>query len=154
MSRPEYEIDDLDREILRALQADARTAFLEIGRQLSVSGGTVHQRVDKMRAAGVIQGYKVELNPERLGLGVSVLIGIHLTSAREVPTVLERLEALEEVLEVYYTSGTYALFLKVRVRDISAYRHFLIEQLQEIPEIRTTESFICLDQPIDREIRV
>ena len=147
-----YEIDSLDKEILNRLLQDARTPYLEIARQLRVSGGTIHQRVDKMREAGIIQGSTLLVDHERLGLGVTVLLGVHLHNARMVRSVIEELEALDEVVEAYYTSGNYALFVKLYVESIKDYHNFLVERLQAIEGIRFTESFICLDQPISRPL--
>ena len=89
---------------------------------------------------------------ERLGLGVTVLLGVHLHNARMVRSVIEELEALDEVVEAYYTSGNYALFVKLYVKSIKDYHSFLVERLQTIEGIRFTESFICLDQPISRPL--
>ena len=83
-----YEIDDLDCEILERLQADGRKAFIEIARELSVSGGSIHQRVDKMTAAGIIRGSKVILDHAKMGIGVTVLLGIHLARSNVLPSVL------------------------------------------------------------------
>jgi len=149
-----YEIDRLDRQILGLLLEDARMPFLEIARKLIVSGGTIHQRVEKMKEAGIITGSKITVDYEKLGLGVTVLIGIHLRTASAVETILENLKELPEVVEAYYTSGTYALIVKVRTRDIKDFHRFLVEELQHFDQIRYTESFICLDQPLDRDIQL
>ena len=149
-----YEIDGLDREILNHLLQDARTAYLEIARKLKVSGGTIHQRIDKMKEAGIIKGSHLEIDHELIGLGVTILIGIHLHGARTISKVLEQLNLLPEVVEAYYTSGTYALIIKVHVANIKDYHRFLVEHLQKIDEIRFTESFICLDHPISRPIQL
>ena len=149
-----YEIDRIDREILNQLLRNARTPYLEIARQLKVSGGTIHQRVDKMREAGIIKGSTLLIDHERIGLGVTVLLGIHLHNARMVSEVIAALEQLAEVVEVYYTSGNYALFVKLHVVSIKDYHRFLVEQLQVIDGIRFTESFICLAEPISRSIQL
>jgi len=149
-----YEIDKLDRDILSFLLKDARIPFVEIARKLIVSGGTIHQRVDKMKAAGIITGSKITVDYEKLGLGVTVFIGVHLRTAKSVEETIESLRKLPEVVEAFYTSGTYALILKVHTKDIKAYHHFLMDRLQHLDELRYTESFICLDQPIGREIEL
>ena len=149
-----YEIDGLDREILNYLLQDARTPYLEIARNLKVSGGTIHQRIDKMKEAGVIKGSHLDIDHEIVGLGVTILIGVHLHGARTVASVIEQMHRLPEVVDAYYTSGTYALIIKVHVANIKDYHRFLVDHLQKIDEIRYTESFICLDQPISRPIQL
>ena len=145
-----YPLDDLDRQILTALLRDARTPFLEISRQLGVSGGTIHQRVDKLKDAGVIEGSTLTINHERVGLGITALLGVHLHAARLIEEVIEGLQELPEVVEAYYTTGSYALILKIRVAHMRDYHRFLTQGLQLLDGIRFTESFICLDQPINR----
>ena len=153
-SSPYYEIDSIDKGILDCLLANARMPFLEIARKLNVSGGTVHQRVDKLKEAGVITGSTLRVNSERLGLGVTVLLGIHLHKAQRIDQTIQALKSLPEIVEAYYTTGNYALFVKLHVPDIKAYHRFLVERLQRIESIRFTESFICLDMPINRSINL
>ena len=148
----EYQIDSIDRSILNHLLQDARTPYLEIARHLNVSNGMIHQRIDKMKSQGIIESSRLHINHELIGLGVTVLLGVHIHGARLINEVIEALRALPEVVEAYYTSGNYALFIKVHVANIKAYHQFLIQHLQKIEAIRFTESFICLDQPIHRPL--
>jgi len=149
-----YEIDDLDRKILRLLQEDARMPYLEIARKLIVSGGTIHQRMNKMIDQGIVKSTILQLNHAKLGLDVTVLLGIHLKSAKKITPVLEKLQSFPEVIEAHYTTGNFALLIKLCVPSIKDYHAFLTEKIQEIDEVSSTESFICLDSPIDREISI
>lgn len=149
-----YEIDSIDRGILNILLADARTPFLEIARKLKVSGGTVHQRIDKLKEAGIITGSTLRVSCERMGLGVTVLLGVHLHKAQRIDETVQALRSLPEIVEAYYTTGSYALFVKLHVSSIKAYHRFLVERLQTIESIRFTESFICLDMPIHRSVNL
>ena len=147
-----YEIDKLDKDIICFLQKDARTPFLEIARKLLVSGGTVHQRVDRMKSLGIITGSKIEVDYKKLGYDVSVLIGIHLKNAKDSKVVIENLKMFKEVTDAFFTTGNYALIINVTTKNIQEYHSFLIEKLQAIREIQSTESFICLDSSIKREV--
>lgn len=147
-----YEIDGLDRKILKILQADAKVPFSEIAQKLIVSNGTIHQRVSKMEAAGIIQGSKYFLDYSKLGYDVNVLLGIHLKNAKDCPQVIEQLRKLPEVVEAHYTTGNYALIIRVLNKTIADYHRFLIDKLQSIKEIQSTESFICLDRPIFKDL--
>ena len=149
-----YEIDDLDRKILKILQSNSKTPFSEIAEKLVVSGGTIHQRVSKMETAGIIAGSKYYLNYSMLGYDVNVLLGIHLKNAKDCPAVIEQLKKLPEVVEAYYTTGNYALIIRVINRSISDYHKFLVDKLQTIKEIQSTESYICLDTPIYRDLQL
>lgn len=149
-----YQIDSLDRRIIEELQKDARKPFLDIARKCQVAGATIHQRVEKLREKGIITGSKIIVDHKKLGYGVEVLLGIHLVNAKVVSKVVKKLEKFPEVVQSLYTTGNYALFIKVVTEDIDHYHNFLTKKLQAIEEIRSTESFICLETPIDRELQV
>lgn len=147
-----YEIDSLDRKILSMLQQDARTSYSEIARKLIVSAGTIHQRMDKLKAVGIVEGSKIQLNLQKLGYDVTVFLGIHLKSSKSLAKVIDQLKLLHEVVETYYTTGDYALLIKVQTKSIQDFHNFLANKLQSIDAIQSTESFISLDQPINRDI--
>ncbi len=149
-----YQIDKVDRQILQCLLDDARTPYLEIARKLLVSGGTVHQRMAKMTELGLVTGSTLTLDRRKLGLDVTVLIGIHMKSAKNLNNLISKLDSWPEVIEAYYTTGNFALMIKVCVESIQSYHEFLSRKLQSIDSVQSTESFICLDQPISREISV
>lgn len=146
------EIDKLDREILRRLQADSRRPFLEIARELGVAGGTVHARVNRLKAEGVIRGTRIDLDYAKLGYTVSAFIGVKLVKARDCREVQSRLQAIPEVVEVHYTTGAYSLFVKVVVRSMAELHALLFDHLQAIEEIQSTETFVVLDSTVDREM--
>ena len=115
-----YQIDNLDRGILEALMANARTAYAELAKQFGVSPGTIHVRVEKMKQAGIITGARIDVSPKHLGYDVCCFIGIILKSAKDYPSALAKLNALDEVTEAYYTTGHYSIFIKVMCRSIDA----------------------------------
>lgn len=147
-----YQIDSTDRQILTLLLQDARLPYLEIARKLIISGGTVHQRIEKMKKSGVIEGSEIKLNLKRLGYDVVVFLGVHLTSTKDMDHVLTKLESFDEVTEAYFTTGNYALLVKVNTKTISDFHQFLVTKVQSIDSIQSTESFISLDQPIKRKV--
>jgi Lrp/AsnC family transcriptional regulator for asnA, asnC and gidA len=149
-----YQIDNLDRKILELLQKDGRMAYTDIAKKLIVSGGTIHQRINKMTEAGIIKGTQVLINYEKIGYDVTTLLGIYLKSAKDLGKVIDKLKTMKEVVEVYYTTGAYALIIKVHNKNIKDFHHFLVDKLQNIPEIQSTESFICLDEPIKRSLLI
>ncbi len=149
-----YEIDNLDLNILKALQSDARVAFLDLARKLDVSGGTIHQRVEKLKQAGVLEGSKFVVNHKVLGYKLTVLLGIHLKNAKEIKNVIAQIETYSEVTEAYYTTGNFALIIKVILKDIDDYHSFLINKIQSIDSIQSTESFISLNKMINRDFSV
>lgn len=150
MSTQEYQIDDLDRKIIRELFKDARASYVDIAKKLIVSNATVHQRVNKLRLHGILKGFVPLVDEGKMGFTVSAIIGIYLKNAKDSQLVLDKLHKIPEVLEAYYTTGSYALILKVVTQDIQKFQIFLMDKLQGIAEIQSTESFMCLSQPISR----
>ncbi|ACR71012.1 transcriptional regulator AsnC [Edwardsiella ictaluri] len=148
-----YPIDNLDRGILNALMQNARTPYAELAKNFNVSPGTIHVRVEKMKQAGVITGACIQVSPKMLGYDVCCFIGIILKSAKDYPAALARLESLNEVVEAYYTTGHYSIFIKVMTKSIEALQHVLINKIQTIDEIQSTETLISLQNPIMRDIR-
>jgi Lrp/AsnC family transcriptional regulator for asnA, asnC and gidA len=149
-----YEIDDLDKQILELLQRDARMPFSEIARKLIVSGGTIHQRVDRLKESGIIKGSRIVIDHQLLGMDVTVLLGVHLKSSKDSDKVIKKLKQFPEVIEAYYTTGNFALMVKVVSSSIKDFHSFLSHKFQGISEIQSTESFVCLDTPISRDIQV
>ncbi|WP_294912854.1 transcriptional regulator AsnC [Tatumella sp. UBA2305] len=147
------QLDQLDRDILNVLLNNARTAYAELAKQFNVSAGTIHVRVEKMRQAGIILGTRIDVDPRKLGFDVCCFIGIILKSARDYPSALSKLKALDEVVEAWYTTGHYSIFIKVMCRSIDALQQVLINKIQTIDEIQSTETLISLQNPISRTIK-
>lgn len=149
-----YEIDSLDIKILNYLRKDARMPFLEIARKLYVSAGTIHQRIEKLKEAKVITGSEITIDYKKLNYNVTVLLGIHVNNTSEISEVIDELQSLDEVCEAYYTTGNYALFAKIMVKDIDHFHDFLTKKLQTIKGIRSTESFISLKQVVNKDLPI
>ncbi|GEK10088.1 transcriptional regulator AsnC [Pseudoalteromonas peptidolytica] len=147
-----YEIDNLDKSILHALKENARTPYAELAKRFAVSAGTIHVRVEKMKQAGIIEGTQVSINAKRLGYDVCCFIGINLKHAGDYPGAIARLKEFEEVVEAYYTTGNYSIFIKVMARSIDHLQDVLINKVQTIESIQSTETLISLQNPIQRTV--
>ena len=146
------DFDTLDLKILTLLQQDARIPFQEIARELNVSGGTVHVRYNKLKEHGVIKGSKLLIDYGKLGYDVSAFIGVNLHNAGDYRPVLEKLKSMPEITEAHYTTGTYSIFIKVVAKSTRGLHTFLMEKLQTLTEIQSTETFISLDIPVERDV--
>ncbi|WP_105902828.1 transcriptional regulator AsnC [Vibrio gangliei] len=152
MPDPNVRLDDLDRAILKILMEDARTPYAEMAKRFDVSPATVHVRVEKMKAAKVIEGTEVIVNEKKLGYDVCCFIGINLNAARDYHSAIEKLNALDEVVEAYYTTGAYNIFVKLMCKNIEELQYVLIDKLQAIDEVQSTETLISLQNPINRSV--
>ena len=146
-----YQIDNLDRGILRILQRDARTPYLEIARELDVSGGTIHVRIGKMKDAGIILGAHQQLDYRALGFDVAALVGIRVAGAHGIKDICEKLREIPEIVEIHYTTGAFSLFAKVIARNMGDLYSLLAGRLREHEAIASTETFLILNTEEERE---
>ena len=147
-------IDGIDKKILRALMADARTSVLEIARQVGISGAAIHQRLRKLEKSGLIAGSKFIINPKNLGYTTMAFVGIYLDKAISNPQAVKQLEKIPEVLECHYTTGNWSILIKILCKDNAHLMHLLNNDIQSIAGVSRTETFISLDQQIERQIKI
>ncbi len=133
---------------------DARKPILEIARNIGISGAAIHQRLRKLESSGLIAGSKFVINPKVLGYSTMAYIGIYLDKAMTNPRAVKQLEEIPEVLECHYTTGNWSILIKVLCRDNEHLMQVLNKKIQQIDGVSRTETFISLDQQIDRQIRI
>ena len=147
-------IDGIDKKILRALMVDARTPILEIARNVGISGAAIHQRLRKLEKSGLITGSKFVINPKVLGYKTMAFVGIFLDAASTYKEAIKRLKEIDEVIESHYTTGNYAIFVKILCKDNEHLMQVLNKNIQSIKGVSRTETFISLEQQIDRQIKI
>ncbi|WP_232685956.1 Lrp/AsnC family transcriptional regulator [Halobacterium zhouii] len=138
------ELDDTDREILRALQADGRTPFSEIARRIDMSSATVHDRVNRMEEAGVIRGYHADVDPDAVGLDTSAIVGLRVEQGRENET-LERLADIEGVQELTLTTGEWDIVMRVHAEDTDGLRELMFDTVAQMDGFARSQTMVVLD---------
>ncbi len=140
------ELDKFDIAILEALQNDARLSLQELGKQVGLTASPCWTRIRRMEDAGVIEGYAVRVNPEKVGLSETVIL--HVTLDNHSDEALfefgKPIEEIPEVLEAYLVSGDYDYYIRVAVEGTRGYERFLRERLYKIPGIRHSKSSFVL----------
>ena len=147
-----YQIDNLDRQIMEMLLKNARTPYTEIAEKLIVSPGTIHVRMKKLENMGVIKGTELIIDPKKLGLDLTAFIGVFLKESVQYKDVVSRLNEIEEIVEAYYTTGGYSIFLKIICANTDHLRKVLNEKIQKVKGIQRTETIISLEQSIRRKL--
>jgi Lrp/AsnC family transcriptional regulator, regulator for asnA, asnC and gidA len=149
-----FHIDSLDKKILNLLTRDARMPFLEVARRCRVSGAAIHQRVQQMLEAGVVSGTQFNLSPKGLGYLSCAYIGIqvNLSSTSTHQEVFNRIRKIPEIVECHHITGKYSLLIKIYTRNNEHLKNIITEQIQSIPEIILTETFISLEEGFDRQV--
>jgi Lrp/AsnC family transcriptional regulator for asnA, asnC and gidA len=147
-------IDGIDKTILRALMKDARTPILEIARAVGISGAAIHQRLKKLEQSGLIAGSKFVINPKALGYTTMAFVGIFLEKAKNNADAVKQLKRIPEVLECHYTTGNWSVLIKIHCKDNEHLMSVLNKEIQSISGVSRTETFISLNQQLDRQIKI
>lgn len=152
--RNSQHFDEMDKIILDILKKDARTPFLEIARKCNVSGAAIHQRVNRLTKNGLITKPQYLLNPDSLGYSTCAFMGIYLESANMYKSAIEELRKIPEITESYYTTGNYSIFVKIYSKTNNHLKEVMTEQIQSLPGIIRTETFIVLEENFKRQLPV
>ncbi|WP_245915705.1 Lrp/AsnC family transcriptional regulator [Mangrovibacterium marinum] len=151
---PLPQIDELDEKILRLITKNARIPFLEVARECGVSGAAIHQRVQRLLNLGVISGSEFVVNPAKLGYNTCAYMGVYLEKAKFHTQVAEALRKIPEIVECHYTTGQYAIFVKIQTKTNKHLKKLIDEELQEIEGIARTETFISLEMDFKRQVAI
>lgn len=149
-----YQIDDVDRRILSFLVKDARMAYLEIARECGISGAAIHQRIRKLEAAGVITGSRLLVKPSALGLNVCAFVSISISEANKYLDVTESLKKIPEVVECHFVTGSTSLLVKMYCMNNEHLMSVILNTIQNIPYIQSTDTMISLDEAFERQVWV
>ena len=147
-------IDKLDMQILQQLMNDASVSYADLGKKLYVSAGTIHVRIKKLQEAGIISHMKYGVDIKKLGYDVIAFIGIYLEKSSLYDAVARELKKIPEIVRMNYTTGNYSIFIEVVCKDITQLRTVLHDELQKIKGIERTETFLSLEESLNRHVKV
>lgn len=136
------ELDKLDRKIVRLLQVDGRMPFTQIAEQVAVTEGTVRRRVHQMVEAGILQVVGV-VEPSYLGWGAAAMVGVRVDGGT-TDSVANKIAQYPEVSYLFMASGEFDLFVEVYCKNREQFVSFLNDELQQIPGVRETRTFMIL----------
>lgn len=148
------DIDELDEKILKLITRNARIPFLEVARECGVSGAAIHQRVQRLLNLGIVSGSEFLINPQKLGYNTCAYMGIYLEKAKYHSRVAQELEKIPEIVECHYTTGQYAIFIKLLTKTNNHLKKLIDEEIQEIEGISRTETFISLEMEFKRQVPI
>jgi len=142
------EIDRIDKEIIRLLQADAELSAAAVGERIGLSQSPCWRRIQKMKDDGLIQGQVMKFDRKKLGFDVMVFAQVKLTAhgRSKVPEFAETISHFPEVQECHLVLGNIDFLLRILVRDIEEYEHFFFKKLSHLPEIQEVHSNIVLSE--------
>lgn len=146
------ELDRIDHAILAALAEDGRISMVDLGRRVGLSKTPVTARVKRLEAEGVITGYTAQFSSRALGLDLVAFMEVRLTDTREaaLQAFNTAIRAVPEVEECHMIAGGFDYLVKVRTRDIAAYRRVLSESISQLPHVAATSTYVSMESVRDR----
>jgi Lrp/AsnC family transcriptional regulator, leucine-responsive regulatory protein len=140
-------LDERDREIVAALQEDARATYADVAQRVGLSASSVHDRVRKLEQAGVIRGYRAIVDPDALGLLITALVAATPLDPQQPDDLPDRLADFPEVEDCFSVAGEANYILKVRTRTTTELED-LIRRLREKAGV-ATRTTIALSIPFE-----
>ena len=141
-------LDAADRRILDVIQTDGRIAVVDLAEKVNLSKTPCLNRLRRLERDGYIRGYRADLDPNKVARGYLVYVQVKLESTKR-----DKLEAfnaavrkIPEVMTCHMMSGGYDYLLKIRTRDMPAYRELLGDVISELPGVYQTESYPVMEQ--------
>lgn len=144
-------LDRIDVKLLRLLQADGRLTNAELAARAGISPATCHRRTQRLFDRGYVRGVRALVDPQRVGRGALVLVGVVLDrSTRESFAAFEAAaRRLTVVLDCHLVAGDFDYFLKIRLSDMSEFGRLHGEHLLTLPGVRQTRTFFVIKEVVD-----
>ncbi|MGI4817374.1 MULTISPECIES: Lrp/AsnC ligand binding domain-containing protein [unclassified Brevundimonas] len=154
MSSPEYKLDEADRRILRVLQQDGRITNQDLAAACNMSASSCFERVRRLRERGVIMGYTALIDPKYAERELLIFIEVLLdrTTSDIFDQFAARIRRSPEVLECHMVAGGFDYLVKVRMKDMAAYRAFLADTLVVMPGVRETRTYAVMEEVKDTSV--
>jgi DNA-binding Lrp family transcriptional regulator len=150
----ESKLDTLDRAILNALLEDGRLSQVELAERIPLSATAIARRIRALEERGVIEGYQARVNRQALGLGLTVIVHIGLTSQNEdlLKSFEEAVATAPSVVSCHLMSGEDDYLVTVMARDLADFERIHKEQLSRLPGVARLKSSFVLRDVTDRRL--
>lgn len=146
--------DSIDIQILNCLLSNSRVTTTSIADRVGISNVATKQRMSKMEKAGIIKGYTTVLDYSAIGYRTVAYLGIFLEKAKDYHGVIAQLEEVPQIIEAHFTTGNYSIFAKVVAKDNEDLMDILSTSVQSIDGIARTETFISLQEGVNKPMTV
>lgn len=147
MSSARIELDRFDDAILRVLAVEGRISATELARRIGLSKSPTQARMKRLEEAGVITGYRANLDPIRMGLAHVAFVEVRLSDTREaaLQAFNKAAMAIPEVEQCHMIASRFDYLLKVRTSDIQDYRRVLAERISALPHVAGTSTYVAME---------
>jgi Lrp/AsnC family leucine-responsive transcriptional regulator len=147
-------LDQIDRKILEILQSDAKITNAQLSKEIGLSPAPTLERVKKLEISGLIKSYHAQLDPEKIGLGITTFVQVTLVGHKKMFTdaFVVKINQIDEIIECHHITGTGDFLLKVISKDITAYQKLMLERVNEIEEVASTQTMVILSTFKDSKV--
>lgn len=146
------DLDRMDRNILTVLARNGRISMADLAREVGLSKTPVQARVHKLEASGYIRGYAALIDHERMGERHVAFVQVKLSDTRSaaLEAFNRAVVTIPEIEQCHMMAASFDYLLKVRTRDISAYRRTLSDRISSLPHVAQTSTFVVMETVKDR----
>jgi DNA-binding Lrp family transcriptional regulator len=139
-------LDAIDRKILSILQENGKITNAQLSKEVGLSPAPTLERVKKLEGSGIIKSYHAQVDPEKLGLGVSTFVQVGLVghSKDVIKVFVDAINPIDEIIECHHITGTGDFILKIVTHDIPSYQKLMLERVSEIEIVDTLQSMVIL----------
>ena len=138
-------LDEIDQRILDELTRDGRMSMRTLAERLHISRANAYARVDRLRTARVIRGFRADVDPVAAGLGTSAYVTVNLNQA-EWRDVGERLRSLPGVVHLALVGGEFDVIMLVRARDNASLARLVLDEIQAMPGVVNTRTLLVFEE--------
>ena len=144
-------VDKLDLIILQTMSQNGDISYAELGKELEVSGGTIHVRLKKLEEQGIVRGKILSVDIAKLGYEVTAFVGIFLEKSSVSSYVGDELRKILEVVRINYTTGNFSILIEINCKSIEHLKRIL-QQITDIRGVQRTETLISLEEGLNRTL--
>lgn len=141
-------LDQADMRILAHLQDNARASNNELAEVACLSASQCHRRVKRMEELGVIKGYTTIINPEAIGLAITLFVNVSMDAHGPNPAqrFIEAIKEVPEVIECYSVTGETDYLIKARLPDLGSMSDFLMHRLMDVPGVASIKTSVVVEE--------
>ena len=144
-----YPLDVIDRQVVAALQADAKISLKSVGEQVGLTAPAVMERVRKLESAGIITGYHACVDARAMGLDIAAFIGVSVYDPARLSDIENWVEAMPQIMECHHVTGGHTLLLKVKVKNTYSLER-LISRVRSLEGVEGTHTMVVPSSHTER----
>jgi Lrp/AsnC family leucine-responsive transcriptional regulator len=139
-------LDLIDHKLLEILQSNGKITNAQLSKEIGLSPAPTLERVKKLENLGIIESYHAQIDREKVGLGVMTFVQVTLSGHRKAITeaFVQTIESVPEIIECHHVTGSCDFLLKVIARDIASYQKLIMETINEIEVVASTQTMVIL----------